>query len=139
MEAAAEPSDDARMRWIQDTTRRMESRVRGLRIIHRATVLLGLVASFIATLFATIVAKKGMLGPFDWSQACWIIAGLTGITTLSTGLQSGLDIRTNMAKSSSCLGRLRALDLAASIGTRSPSEISKECEEIAREYSDVLV
>jgi hypothetical protein len=139
MEPAVEQRDNASMRWIQDSARKTESRVRRLRFTHRAAVILGLVASFVATIFAAVVAKKGMLGSLDWSQACWLIAGFTGITTLSSGLQTGLDIQNNLTKMSSCLGRLKALELAASIGARSPAEISRECEEIAREYSDVLL
>ena len=139
MAPAADQRDTASIRWIQDAARRAESRVRRLRITNRIAVILGLIASFIATIFAAIVAKKGMLGPLDWAQACWVIAGFTGVTTLSSGLQTGLDIQANLAKTSSCLGRLRSLELAVCIGTRSAAEISRECEEIAREYSEILV
>jgi hypothetical protein len=139
MEPAAEARDTAGIRWIQDAARRTESRARWLRITNRTAVILGLIGSFIATIFAAIVARKGMLGPLDWAQACWIIAGFTGVTTLSSGLQTGLDIPANLGKTLSCLGRLRALELAARIGTRSAAEISRECEAIVKEYPEVLV
>jgi hypothetical protein len=135
----AQQPETASIRWIQDSARRAEARVRRLRLTNRAAVVLGLIASFIATVFAATVAKEGMLGSLDWSQACWVIAGFTGLTTLSSGLQAGLDIPANLAKMSSCLGRLRELELAASMGNRSAAEISKECEAIAREYPEILV
>jgi hypothetical protein len=138
MEPAAEHRDAVTTRWIQDAVRRTESRVRRLRATNRTAIILGLIASVVATVCAAIVAKKGELGPLAWSQACWFIAGFTAITTLTSGLQTGLDLPANLAKTSSCLGRLRALELAASVGTRPAGEISKECEAIAREYPDVL-
>jgi hypothetical protein len=139
MTAAGEQREAPGIRWIQDAVRRTEARARWLRVTNRIAVILGLVGSFISTIFAAIVARKGMLGPLDWSQACWIIAGFTGVTTLSSGLQTGLDIPTKLGKTLSCLGRLRALELAASIGTRSAAEISGECQEIVKEYPEVLV
>jgi hypothetical protein len=115
--------------------------VRRLRITNRCTVILGLIGGFISTILAAIVAKEGEVATLglDWAEACWVIAGFSGVTTLSAGLQTGLNLQANLAKTSSCLGRLRALELAASIGTRSAAEISRECQEIAREYSEVLV
>jgi hypothetical protein len=139
MQPTMERTESAGIRWIQDAARRVESRVRWLRITNRTAVVLGLVASFVATVLAALVAKNGMVGPLDWAQACWVIAGFTGMTTLSSGLQTGLDMQTSLAKAASCLGRLRALELAARVGTRSAAEIAKECEELAREYPEVLV
>jgi hypothetical protein len=139
MAPLAKQPDAARMRWIEDAVRRAESRVRRLRLTNRTALILGLIASGVATVSAAIVAKNGALGPLAWSEACWLVAGFTAITTLTSGLQTGLDLPANLVKTSSCLGRLRALELAAAVGTRPVAEISKECEEIAREYPDVLV
>ena len=57
---------------------------------------------------------------------------------LTTGLHKGLAISDRLTKASACTGKLRALDLAATLGGRPTPDLARECEQVAAEYPDFL-
>jgi hypothetical protein len=74
----------------------------------------------------------------SWVTTCGAAAVLSLVAGLSTGLHKGLGVSTRLSRASTCAGKLRALELAASLGRRDSVELARECEQVAVEYADLL-
>jgi len=126
--------------WIRNGMRAAESHVRRLRRADTWAIIVGTAASGMAGFVAgvTAVQKHPLVGG-SWANTCAVAAVLSFAAALATGLHKGLGISDRLTKASICSGKLRALDLAATLGGRAPSELARECEQVAAEYPDFLM
>ncbi len=128
---------DEQVKWIIENKLKAEKRQRKLRKSNTQTIIIGLLASTLATLLAGYTAASN--SPFmNWRWTCAVVAVFTLCATITTGIQKQFDLSGNLSKISGCLGRLNALDIAVKLGIRSREEIAKECQEIAIQYSEYL-
>jgi hypothetical protein len=136
----ADGSASPQLHWIRGALRATESQVRRLRKADTWAIILGTVGSSLAAFLAGVTALKGQPVVSDsWVTTCGMAAGFSLIAGMSTGLHKGLGISTRLSRASTCTGKLRALDLAASMGRRDPAELAGECEQVAAEYADLLI
>ena len=128
------------MDWIRKGMKAAESHVRRLRRADTWAIIVGTAASGLAAFVAgaTAVQKHPLVG-LTWVTTCAVAALLSFAAALATGLHKGLGIADRLTKASACSGKLRALDLAATLGGRAPADLARECEQVAAEYPDYLV
>ena len=100
--------------WIRTGMKAAESHVRRLRRADTWAIIVGTAASAMAALLSFAAA-------------------------LATGLHKGLGISDRLTKASACNGKLRALDLAGTLGGRAPTDLARECAQVAAEYPDFLI
>src|SRR5262245_59568480 len=79
----------------------------------------GLVAGAVGTILAGLASARGPLagqGAGAWKVTCGLIGVLTACATLLPGLNQRLSIPDRLVKASACIGRLRALEIAITLG-----------------------
>ena len=129
---------DGHVQWIRENKIKAERKIHRLRRMNTQTIITSLLTSTFATVLAGYTAASN--SPLmNWRWTCALVAIFTLCATISTGLQKQFDRSGSLSKVSGCLGRLNALELSIRLGNRSRDEISKECEEIAVQYSDYIV
>ena len=129
---------DDHVQWIRENKIKAERKIHRLRRMNTQTIITSLLTSTFATVLAGYTAASN--SPLmNWRWTCALVTIFTLCATISTGLQKQFDISGSLSKVSGCLGRLNALELSIRLGNRSRDEISKECEEIAVQYSDYIV
>jgi hypothetical protein len=126
--------------WIRTGMNAAESHVRRLRRADTWAIVVGTATSGLAAFVAgvTAVQKQPLVGG-TWANTCAVAALLSLAAALATGLHKGLGISDRLTKASACSGKLRALDLAATLGGRAPTDLARECEQVAAEYPDFLM
>jgi hypothetical protein len=127
-----------RLQWIQARRERAEVQEQRYRRTNTRAIFVSILTGSAATAVAGFAAASAAAPIGSWRVTCGIVAMLTLIATVSAGLQKQLDLSGNLVKLSSCLGRLRALEYAASMGTRAVPEIDAECEDIVRQYPEFV-
>jgi hypothetical protein len=126
--------------WIRNAMRAAEAHVRRLRRADAWAIIIGTIASGLAAFVAGITAvQKQPLVAGSWANTCAVAAVLSLAAALATGLHKGLGISDRLTKASACSGKLRALDLAATLGGRAPTDLARECEQVAAEFPDFLI
>jgi hypothetical protein len=120
---------------VKASLRKAEARTAGLQKANTRLLVAGIVSSTATTLVAVITAAQGPIvgeGVEGWRLACIVAAVFGFASTVCTGLTQQLKISDRLSEGNQCLGKLRALDVAITTGSRSWEEIVKEYEEIAR-------
>jgi hypothetical protein len=100
-----------------------------------------MVSSTAVTLVAGITAAIGPVtgtGAEGWRMACIIAAIFGFVSTVSTGLSEQLKISDRLSEGRQGVGKLRYLDVVITTGNKSWEEITKEYEEIAKAYPDLI-
>jgi hypothetical protein len=100
-----------------------------------------MISSTAVTLVAGITAAVGPVagtGVEGWRMACIIAAILGFVSTVSTGLSEQLKISDRLSEGRQGVGKLRYLDVVITTGNKSWEEITKEYEEIAKAYPDLI-
>ncbi len=103
-----------------------------------ATIVSSAASTLVAGLAATIGPPMGIEAA-GWRAACILAAIFGFIATVSTGLSQQLKISDRLFESKQAMGRLRYLDVVMTTGSKSWGEITKEYEEIAKAYPDVIL
>jgi hypothetical protein len=136
MTTSSDAAND-RLIWIRSRLERADAQATRTRRANLRAIYASLFASTAATALAGFaVAANAPVG--SWRITCGIVAILTFVAALSTGLQKQLDLTGNFSRLAACVGRLRALEYAVSMGTRSLTEVDAECEEIVRTYPEFV-
>jgi hypothetical protein len=129
---------NTRLQWIQTQRARAEQRELRIRRTNERAIYVSLFAGSAATAIAGFAAAAATSPIGPWRVTCGVVALLTFLATVSAGLQRHLDLSGNLGKLTTCLGKLRALEFAVSMGTRPVSEIDAECEEIVRQFPEFV-
>lgn len=132
-------SSTPQLEWIRAGLRAAEAHVRRLRRADTWAIVVGTAASAAAAFIAGITAvEQRPVVAATWTATCALAALLSLAAALATGLHKGLAISDRLTKASACTGKLRALDLAATLGGRAPPDLTRECQQVAAEYPDFL-
>jgi hypothetical protein len=79
-----------------------------------------------------------MTGIPGWRLACIVSAGLAFVATVSGGIGQHMKIGDRLATVNQCAGRLRSLDVVASMGSREWREITDEYADIAKDFPELV-
>ena len=90
-----------------------------------------------ATVVAGIPAAAGV-APGGWRLTCAVTAGLAAIGTVATALRQQVAGGERLAKSESCVGRLRAIEYGLSVGTLSAADADRAYQELVRDYASII-
>jgi hypothetical protein len=136
---SSDSSASPQLEWIRTGLRAAESHVRRLRRADTWSIIVGTAASATAAFVAGVTAVQKQPLVSSWATTCAVAALLSLAAALATGLHKGLGISDRLTKASACSGKLRALDLAATLGGRAVPDLTRECEQVAAEYPDFLI
>lgn len=127
---------------IQEHMRRVERRVVRLRRHNVQVITVNLLCSTIATLLAGLTAASGPLigeGAPAWRWTCGVIAVVTAGAAVATGLQQRFKVPEQLARSLTCAGKLRSLELALQLARLAPEEVGQEYEQLITTYPGELI
>jgi len=138
-----EPTQDhqALAQTVKASLRKAEKIVFGLRHTHTRLLIAGIVSSAATTLVAGITAAQGPIvgdGTEGWRIACIVAAIFAFASTVCIGLNQQLKISDRLLTGTQCVGRLKSLDVGISISSRAWEEVTKEYEEIAKTYPELI-
>jgi hypothetical protein len=132
---------DKAIEQIRNSLRTVEQRAARLRRTHSTLLLTSMFSSALATLIAGVTAARGPVvgtGIPGWRLACGLAAVFGFVTTVSAGLSQQLRLGDQLSTHAQLLGRLRFLDVAVALGTRSLEDVSAEYAEIVKEAPEIL-
>lgn len=136
-------SSDGRAFLLQRIERHLqiaEGSSRRLRRVNFRLVAASLCATALATLIAGLTTATGPLvgaGPSAWRWTCGVVALITALSGVLTGLLQHLRLQERSAEALACVGRLRALQLALGLSRRDPGEVAQEYEELLAQYPEL--
>ena len=136
----APPADRTdRLARVRADLARAERRLRRLR--RRDTV--GIAVSLGATSLSTVVAGSAAalnqaVATQGWRATCALAAVLAGVGAVATGLRQQLASGDRVARTASCVGRLRGLEFALSVGATSAEAADAQYRELLEQYADDL-
>jgi hypothetical protein len=126
---------------VQASLRRAETYTASLRRNYTRLVIGGLVSSAATTLVAGGGALGGAaagLGTGGWQFTCALAAMLGFVSTICVGVMQQLKLGERLPLGQLCVGRLRALDVALTTGSREWGDIAKEYEAVIKESAEVF-
>jgi hypothetical protein len=132
---------DIAIEKIKNSLQTVERRAAGLRRTHTSLLMTSMFGSAITTLIAGITAAAGPVvgtGIPGWRLACSLAAIFGFVTTVAAGMNQQLRLGDQLSTANQLLGRLRFLDVAAAMGTRSWEEITTEYAEIVKGAPEIL-
>lgn len=126
---------------IKSSLLKAEKFVSGRKRTNTRLLVASMAFSGASTLVAGITSAGGPIigsGIEGWRLAC-IVAAVFGLTsTVSTGISQQLDATDRLSKGKECLTKLRTLDLGITTGKKKWEEITKEYEELAISYPELI-
>lgn len=129
------------LRRISQGLERLSSRLRRLHRTNTALLVAAVLTSGLATLVTGITAATGPVigeGIPGWRLACAVGAVFSFGASVSVGLNQSLKLGERLAQTRECNGRLRALEVALTTGSRSWHNVAAEYEEIVKAYPDLI-
>lgn len=119
---------------IDASRRKAESYVAHARRANMRAVVVSLVASSLSAFLTGLPSAIGEPLMGTWRVTCMLASLFAVIAAITTGLQAQLRYADRLASATECLGRLRALEVQASLGTLSPEELAKTLAQIVAKY-----
>lgn len=127
---------------IAQSLERANRRAKRTRPLNSALGWTAMGAGALSTLFAAMPAATGTAmmgsGVEGWRLTCGVVAGITLLGTVATGLNQQLNLGDSVTKAQTCAARLNTLDVALSLGTIQPGDAAARYAEIVAEYGSVL-
>lgn len=126
---------------VHQSLTQTEVQLAGLRSKHSRLTFTSITFSAATTLVAGITTVTGPLvgeGIAGWRLACAVAALFAFIATIAGGLLQQSKYEERLARGDQCIGRLKALNVAASTGRKSWDEIGAEFEDLARNYPEYI-
>ncbi|MDZ7843597.1 MAG: hypothetical protein U5K99_02160 [Anaerolineales bacterium] len=115
--------------------------VKGRKKLHNALVFSSVTSSAAATLVAGVTAAQGPVvgtGPAGWRLACTVAAVFGFTATVSNGISQQLKVNEKLVEGTQCLKKLRSLDIGLTTGSKGFEEVTREYQEIARTYPEMM-
>ena len=132
---------DAMLERIRDSLRTAENRAQSLRRRSSRYILVNLVCGALGTVVAGLAAAAGPMagtGPHAWKVTCAAVAVLTAAATLCSGLNQQLAIPDRLAKPTTCVARLRALEMEITVTHRDLAEVTRQYEDVVGSYQEFM-
>ena len=107
--------------YVQASLRRAETYTSNLRKTYTGLVIGSLISSAATTLVAGGAVLTGItvgLGIGGWLSSCFVAAALGFVSTICVGVMQQLKLGERLPVGQLCVGRLRALDVALTTGSR---------------------
>jgi hypothetical protein len=126
---------------IREHVTRAEAKACRLRRTNTMLIFVSTAASAVAAMLAGLTAARGPMvgqGPSGWRLTCGAVAVLSGCAGLVSGLHQQLAVTDRLTKTLDCAGKLRSLEIALTVNYRDPAEVSKDYEQVIREYQHCL-
>ena len=133
---------DAILHRIRDGLGRAEARVATLRRRNSHFIVVNLVCGALGTIVAGLAAAAGPAvgtGPHAWKLTCAAVAVLTASSTFFSGLNQQLGIPDRLAKATTCVARLRALEMEITVTRRELMEVTRQYEDVVANYQEFLL
>jgi len=118
-----------------------EVRVQNLRRRSSRFILVNLVCGALGTIVAGMAAAAGPVagtGPHAWKLTCAAVAVLTASSTFFSGLNQQLAIPEHLAKATTCVARLRALEMEMTEMNRDLAEVTRQYEDVVASYEEFM-
>ena len=141
MENSSDPRS-ALLERIREGIRRSDRESSELKKKNSRYITVGITASALSTVIAGATAALGPLigqGVPAWKFTCGAIAVCTGIATVFTGLQKQFSIAEQLAKATSCSGKLHSLEFGLTVNNRDTAETAKEYENVIASYPEIIL
>ena len=129
-------SDSQRPASIEGFRRNAELHVSRTRRANTRAVLAALLASSLSAFLTGLPSALGQPVVGTWRITCAIAAAFAAFAAVTTGLQAQFRFADRLAVATECLGRLRALEVRASLGTLPQDELANELAEIVARYPE---
>jgi hypothetical protein len=126
---------------VRDSLRTAENRAQGLQRRSSWFILVNLVCGALGTVVAGLAAATGPAagtGSHAWKVTCGAVAVLTACATLFSGLNHQLAIPDRLAKATTCVARLRALEMEITVTHRDLAEITRQYEDVVAGYQEFM-
>jgi hypothetical protein len=127
---------------LDDSLRRAQGETARLRHTHSTLVGGTVVSGALSTLLAGVSAVGGAAvigsGEAGWQITCAVVAALTLIGTLTTGIDQQFRIQESLGAARRCAGELAALRALLDLGTASSEDISRRYASLLAEYASVI-
>jgi len=126
---------------VKTSLKKAEKIVKGRRKTNTSLLVAGMTSSAASTLVAGITAAGGPVigsGIEGWRLACSAAAVLGFAATICSGISQQLKISDRISEATQCVGKLRALDVGITTGSRSWEEIVLEYQEITKLYPEFI-
>ena len=133
---------EAMLERIRDGLRTAEDRAQSLRRRSSRFTLVNLACGALGTLVAGLAAAGGPMagtGPHAWKMTCAAVAVLTASATLFSGLNQQLAIPDRLAKATTCVARLRALEMEITVTHRDLAEVTRQYEDVLASYQEFMM
>lgn len=133
---------DAMLNRIRDGLGRSEARATILRQRSSRFIIVNLVCGALGTIVAGLAAAAGPAigtGPHAWKLTCAAVAVLTACSTLFSGLNQQLAMPDRLAKATTCVARLRALEMEITVTHRDLMEVTRQYEDVVANYQEFLL
>lgn len=141
VEGPMPPPHGPLLQRIQESRSRAVQQVRRLRRRSNWLTYSAVVCSSLATLIAGWAAAFGPAigeGTPAWRLTCGVVALFTATATGMGGIQQGTQVADRLSKAVSAAGKLNALELALTLGSRDAGDIVKEYQEVLAENESLL-
>jgi len=132
---------DEMLRRLRASLRAAEGHLHHLRREDAGLVYSSLAASSLGTIVAGLAAALGPTlgkGPPAWKVTCAAVALLTACATILSGIHKQQAVPVGLGKASSCVLKLRALEMGVTLGSRDVAQVAKEYQELSVNYLEFV-
>ena len=126
----------AQLPALDASRHKAELHVRRARRANTRAIAAALIASALSAFLTGLPSALGNPIMGTWRITCMVGAALSAIAAITTGLQAQLRYADQLAAATDCLGRLRALEVLASLGSLSPDELARRLSDIVSRYPE---
>lgn len=126
---------------VKSSLRKAEGIVSGYLKTNTRLQITIIVSSAASTLVAGAAAAIGPvadIGAEGWRTACIVAAIFGFVSTVGTGLSQQLKISDRLSDGKQGVGKLRYLDVVIKTGSKNWEEITKEYEDVAKAYPELI-
>jgi hypothetical protein len=121
---------------IDRSRQKAELQVSQARRANSRVVVVALAASSLSALLTGVPSALGEPVVGTWRVTCMVASAFAALAAITTGLQAQLRYAERLATATDCLGRLRALEVQASLGTLSQEDLAKSYAELVARYPE---
>ena len=121
---------------VEAARRRAELHVSRTRRLNTRAVVAAIVASTVSAFLTAVPAAVGSPLVGTWRLTCMVASVFAAAAAITTGLQAQLRFADQLASATECLGRLRALELQASLGVIPADDLARQFAEIVGRYPE---